>query len=285
LTDERLELINKLREDNKGFSILITEDEMLSATENDTDLSESILDESANGLKLTKLQIPFIWGEDKYPGAYVKIPIKGIYLDAVDLDAEAMYPTSIYTTNNSSDTWIYQVPENIALKYIYERESLIEYIKTNDISMEIYDVINDTFERLSNDEILVFFNEAYEKELVLTEVGAIFIPAHLKEGFYRKLIAEPIGNRKKTKNEMERLKKERGLTKEHPDIMNLNVTQLVLKIIANSVYGFLGYKNSRLFNVIAASAITINCQFLIRVVAMQCKSITENLAKEQESVK
>jgi DNA polymerase elongation subunit (family B) len=281
LTDERLELINKLREDNKGYSILVSEEEMLAATEYDSDLSDSIFTEENKDLRLTKLQIPFIWNEDKYPGAYVKIPIKGIYLNAVDLDAEAMYPTSIYTTNNSSDTWIYQVPENIALKYIYERDDLINYIKNNDLSMEVYDVIEDSFERLKNEEILNFFSEMYDKELVLTEVGAVFIPAHLKEGFYRKLIAEPIGNRKKVKKEMTKLKEEKGLPSSHPDIMNLNVTQLVLKIIANSVYGFLGYKNSRLFNVIAASAITINCQFLIRSVAMQCKEITETITKNQ----
>jgi DNA polymerase elongation subunit (family B) len=277
LTNDRIRLINKLREENKGFAILTSADEI---TDSDDGLSEEIYaseGEIPDEFKLTKLQIPFAWNEDKYPGAYVKIPKKGIYLNVVDFDATSMYPTSIYTTNNSIDTWIYQVPENIALKYIYEREDLINYIKNNDISLEVYDVRADNFKRFTGQEILTLFETIYEKELVLTESGAVFMPAHIKEGFFRKLIAEPISNRQATKRKMKKLKEEGGFGADHPDIINLNVTQLVLKIIANSVYGYLGFRNSRLFNIILATTITINCQFMIRYVAYLCEGIINDV--------
>lgn len=234
LSDERLELITKLREDNKTFSLFSSVEEL---DEYNYDvLSEFNEDEliDRENVKLTKGQIPFIWEPTKYPGAYVKAPRKGIYLNVVDLDAEAMYPTSIYTTNNSADTWVYLIPENIALKYIYEREQLIEYIKNNDkFYMDIYDVINDVFKRFHHLDAIGILDTIYKKELVLVETGAVFIPSHLKEGFFRKLIKYPISERKRVKKDMKQLTESRGLTKDHPDVQNLDITQLVLKIIAN----------------------------------------------------
>ena len=187
-----------------------------------------------------------------------------------------MYPTSIYTTNNSADTWVYLIPENIALKYIYERPQLVEYItNTPKFYMEIYDVVNDVTKRFNHVEALDILKLIYDKELILCETGAVFIPAHIKEGFFRKLIKFPISERKSVKKEMNKLTKTRGLTQDHPDVQNLNVTQLVLKIIANSVYGYLGFRRSRLFNIILASTITINSQFMIRQVAYLCDRMIE----------
>ncbi len=231
LTNERLKVINEIREDNKGFSIFVAADELINE---DTGIVEETYDnEVPANIRLTKTQIPFAWNDDKYPGAYVKVPRKGIYLNVVDFDATSMYPTSIYTTNNSIDTWIYQVPENVALKYIYERPSLIEYIENNPFKMEVYDVRENEFKSFDGAETLALFDTMFEKELVLTESGAVFIPAHIKEGFFRKLIAEPISNRQATKREMKILQKENALTADHPDMINLNVTQLVFKIVAN----------------------------------------------------
>ena len=122
-----INMINKLREENKGFSIFADTNELM---EDDSVTIENLYqDEIPVMTTLNKLQIPFIWNENRFTGAYVKTPKKGIYLNVVDLDASSMYPTSLYITNNSPETWIYQVPENIALKHIYEREDLKNYIK------------------------------------------------------------------------------------------------------------------------------------------------------------
>lgn len=276
LTNERLELINKFREENKGFSILVPADEMYDDI-NETGLLDEVDDIETPPVLLTKLQIPFAWAATKYPGAYVKSPKKGIYLNVVDFDASSMYPTSIYTTNNSADTWIYQMPENIALKYIYEQEDLINYINNNTFKMEVYDVRDDDFKILDGPQTLLFLDKLIKNDIIITETGAIFIPAHIKEGFFRKLISEPISNRQHVKKQMKKLEKELALTADHPDIINLNVTQSVLKIIANSTYGYLGYNKSRLFNIILATTITINCQFMIRYVANECEGIIESI--------
>lgn len=283
LTPERLELIANLREDNKTFS-LFSNVEDLDAYKYDvlSEFTEEDLLDDTN-VRLSKTQIPFIWDSTKYPGAYVKAPKKGIYLNVVDFDGTAMYPTSIYTTNNSADTWMYQIPENVALKYIYEREEFVEYVKSNDkFFMEIYDVNNDIFKRFNNIETLKVLDTIYEKELVMVETGAVFIPAHIKEGFFRKLIKYPISERQRVRKEAKVLVESRGLTSDHPDILNLHITQLVLKIIANSVYGYLGFRRSRLFNIILASSITMNSQFMIRYVGYHCDGIIKNINKQME---
>jgi len=286
LHQERLDLITALRENNKTFT-LFSNVEDLDNHRYDiiSEFTEEDLEDKQH-VKLTKAQIPFIWDAAKYPGAYVKIPRKGIYLNVVDLDATGMYPTSIYTTNNSADTWIYLIPENIALKYIYERDDLIQYISSNEnFYMEVYDVVNDVFKKFIHTDAITLLETIYKKDLVLVETGAVFIPAHIKEGFFRKLIKYPISERKKVKKQMKVLAETRGLTKDHPDIKNLDITQTVLKIIANSVYGYLGFRKSRLFNIILASSITVNCQFMIRYVAYNCETIMKkNVDKHNESI-
>lgn len=280
LNDSRLELIQKLREDNKTFSLFTNEEELNKVKYNiyndltDNDLKETDL----NNIKLSKGQFPFIWNYDKYPGAYVKIPDKGIHLNVIDFDASSMYPSSIYSTNNGCDTWIYQVPENLALLYLYERENFISFVTDNEnLVIEIYDVVNDTFKKFKHLEIIEIFQKIYEKELVLTETGAVFLPAHIKESFFRKLIRFPISDRQSVKKEMSKKIKDEGLLSSDPEILNLNITQLVDKIIANSVYGYLGFRRSRLFNIILATTITMNCQFMIRYVAINSSEIIKNV--------
>jgi DNA polymerase elongation subunit (family B) len=85
LSDARIESINKIREENKTFSIFIDSNEVLS--EDSGILSDSFIDEIPDEIQLSKLQVPFAWNEDKYPGAYVKKPKKGIYRNVVDFDA------------------------------------------------------------------------------------------------------------------------------------------------------------------------------------------------------
>ena len=240
LNDSRLDLIQKLREDNKTFSLFTNEEELNEVKYNIyNDLTEKDLENTdLNNIKLTKGQFPFIWNHDKYPGAYVKNPDKGIHLNVIDFDAEAMYPSSIYSTNNGCDTWIYQVPENLALLYLYERENFMTFVKDNEnLTIEIYDVLNDTFKKFKHVEIIEIFKKVYEKELVLTEAGAIFLPAHIKESFFRKLIRFPISDRQSIKKEMNKKIKEQGLLSDDPEILNLNVSQLVDKIIANCFTG------------------------------------------------
>ena len=150
----------------------------------------------------------------------------------------SMYPSSIYSTNNGCDSWIYQVPENLALLYLYERENFYTFINENEnLTIEIYDVINDKFKQFKHLEIIEIFDKIFEKELVLTETGAVFIPAHIEESFFRKLIKFPILDRQAIKKEMSNKIKNEGLLSDDPEIINLNITQLVDKIIANCFTG------------------------------------------------
>jgi DNA polymerase elongation subunit (family B) len=280
LNDSRLELIQKLRESNKTFSLFTNEEELNEIKYNIyNDLTEEDLKKvDLTNIKLTKGQFPFIWDSDKYPGGYVKVPNKGIHLNVLDFDATAMYPSSIYSTNNGCNTWVYQVPENLALLYLYERDNFITFVKSNEnLVIEIYDILNDVFKKFKHTEIIEVFKKMFEKELVLTETGAVFLPAHIKESFFRKLIIYPISDRQSIKAEMQKKIKEDGLMADDPEILNLNISQLVDKIIANSIYGYLGFRKSRLFNIILATTITMNCQFMIRYVAINSSKIIENI--------
>lgn len=294
LSNNRLAQIEKLREKYKGYSICVTEKDIQTFTEGNetengdiTEISNDGIDKINDNDLLNKIQIPFIYKKDKYPGAYVKIPVKGIYVNIVDLDAQAMYPTTLYTTNCSCDTWRYQIPENIALKFIYEQDALFKYLKESNFDIDIYDVPQDKFHTIHCTEVINFFDNMNLQELVITETGAIFVPAHKKVGFFRQLITHPIKNRIKVKGEMENLSKELRLTADDPQIQQLNIEQLVLKITANSVYGFTGFRRSRLFNIILATTITIHSQFLIRYVSYYCddviKSTNKKLAKGEQN--
>lgn len=281
LSDQRLEFIKSLREKHKSFSLFVTDDD-LKDLDNKTfeTIIEDVLDcdiedyENKNiNVNLSKAQFPFLWDDIKYPGAYVKSPKKGIYRNIIDFDAKALYPSCIYATNNSCDTWIYQIPENLALLFLYERDNFYKFIEENkNVNIEIYDVFNDELIKVNNNIIKVFEN-IIKKELVITEIGAVFIPAHIHEGFYRKLINLPISERDKVR--AEKKKKELELPKGSSELINLEVNQLVDKRMANSIYGFLGYHRSRLFNVILASSITLFGQFLIRYTGMNSDKIVK----------
>lgn len=266
LSTKRLENIEVLREKYKGYSICVTQDDIdsISNTLTDDDVNEDTI---LINDKLDKLDISFLFKQDKYPGAYVKTPKKGVYTNVVDLDAESMYPTSIYTTNCSPDTWVYLIPENIALKYIYERDGLIKYLSESDFQIDIYDVLADKYHNVNCYDMIKLFDKINNNELVITEMGTIFIPAHIKVGFFRELITEPIAERRAVRKKISELEKSITDTDDRSVIQSLNINQLVLKILANSVYGFVGFRRSRVFNILIASTITINCQFLIRYVA------------------
>ena len=114
----------------------------------------------------------------------------------------------------------------------------------------------------------------------MTETGAMFLPAHIKEGFFRKLISDPIKNRKAVRKELDRKIEEESLTAGDPTIINLNSAQLAYKKIGNSCYGFIGSSTSRVFNIILAATVTVSSQFLIRFVAQKCdKILQENFEK------
>jgi intein/homing endonuclease len=158
----------------------------------------------------------------------------------------SMYPSSIYSTNNGCDSWVYQVPENLALLYLYEREKFYLFVNENEnLTIEIYDVINDKFKQFKHFEIIEIFDKIFEKELVLTETGAVFIPAHIEESFFRKLIKFPISDRQVIKKEMNDKIKNEGLLSDDPEIINLNITQLVDKIIANCFTGDTDFINTK----------------------------------------
>lgn len=188
-----------------------------------------------------------------YEGAYVKDPIPGMHNWVVSFDATSLYPSIIQAFNISPET-------------------LVEVDGTREVPIEWYlkgqqEIPDDGNSHCIN--------------------GATFTKE--KEGVFVSTIDFYMALRKKTKNEMLAKKQQaqelkeakKDKSKEYKALKNeiayLDVKQLAVKILLNSLYGASGTQYFRYYNVDIARAITLNGQFIIRSVG---ESIDRELNKK-----
>jgi DNA polymerase elongation subunit (family B) len=177
-----------------------------------------------------------------YEGAYVKDPIVGLHNWIVSFDATSLYPSIIQTWNISPET-------------------LVDVDNTREVPIEWYlrgeqEIPNDGNSHCIN--------------------GAVFTKE--KQGVFVSTIDFYMDLRKSTKKLMLQKKQEAQIlkdsnkdkSKEYKDLKNeiayLDVKQLAVKILLNSLYGSLGTPYFRYYNIDMARAITMNGQFIIRSV-------------------
>ena len=173
-----------------------------------------------------------------YEGAYVKDPITGFHNWIVSFDATSLYPSIMQTWNISPETLV---------KVDAEQEFPIESFLKGDVE-------------IPDDGLAHCVN------------GAMFTKE--KQGVFVSTIDFYMALRKKTKKEM--LEKEQEVqnvkkdTKQYRELKNeiayLDVKQLAVKILLNSLYGASGTPYFRYYNIDIARAITLNGQLIIRSV-------------------
>ena len=191
--------------------------------------------------------------KQKLEGAFVRMPIKGIYEWSCDLDATQLYPSIFARFNLSIDTYIGIIDERVAYEFIYKRE---EFLKGSDINLE-GKFSNKDFSRKDFEKFII------ENKYIITICGTIF-KSHEEEKSLLFDIATILGNeRKNAKNKM-------FDNKDNPSLYaRYNNEQMTYKVIMNSIYGAMCNEYFRFFNFNIAKTITSTGRELVKLAACQ----------------
>jgi DNA polymerase elongation subunit (family B) len=186
--------------------------------------------------------------DGKNPGAYVAEPKNGFKESLVSFDANSLYPNVMISLNLSPETKIGRVE------------------KTGDNEVTIQHVSGKQFQ-LTRDKFAQFVKQ---EELALTKAGFLFtqkkqgvIPEFLDYYYKQRVVIKTELYDVKTK--LQTLKK--GTT-EYRDMYfeyeRLNTKQMVIKILINSCYGYMGNKQAPIGDDDIASSVTLTGQAVIK---------------------
>ena len=176
-----------------------------------------------------------------YKGAYVRPPIRGIYINTLCIDFASLYPSIISAYNLCYTTL---VPEELHSEvddadcHVFEFDEEFEKGKMGKKSDE-----EETGGLIGKDLVIEETKKGKKKkqkkvkEMVKFHYKFKFYKKHVKEGLLPQLVNRLVSSRKAVKKMMNAEKEANGETL----LYNiLNKRQLALKVSSNSVYGFLG---------------------------------------------
>lgn len=201
---------------------------------------------------------------DTFEGAFVKEPITGIHSYIVDFDFTSLYPSIIRTLNIGVNTFCMKLNDyKMGYNLVYNQDKLPEQIEV---------VINP----VDNPEILLvkkedLLNKIKESDLIYSINGCFFKKNEIS--FYSDILAGLIQSRKDYKNKMFKAKESKDEDREQL----YNIRQLVYKVLANSLYGILGNKVFRFFNIDCARTITLTGQEFIKSSIIEADKYVEFL--------
>lgn len=191
--------------------------------------------------KLYGINIDTIYG---YPGAFNK-SFRGVSDEIIDLDFFSMYPVIIYSLNISIETAKFLAPMKLNILKVYDRNLYVEFVNSlPKQQIMIYDLKKDSFHQLGVEALDKF---VYTKNHIVANSGMIF---DKNPGFIPSMCAHFLEVRAKYKSMM---KSEADPVKKG----KYNIFQLLYKVYNNSIYGYMGYKYSVLFNRLLVSSVTI----------------------------
>ena len=167
----------------------------------------------------------------EYPGGYVKAPMVGKHNWVVSFDLNSLYPHLIMQYNMSPETVLDEVTPGINVDYCLNNKA-VDWCTT--------------------DTSIAANGSHYSKE---------------KRGVIPSIIDTLYSERKVIKNDMLKAKQESQKDKSFrlvKKISNLNNQQMAIKILMNSLYGALGNRFFRYYDLRVAEGITLSGQLSIR---------------------
>jgi DNA polymerase elongation subunit (family B) len=171
----------------------------------------------------------------EYPGGYVKDPVIGRHEWVVSFDLNSLYPMAIVQYNMS--------PETIVTSCPYSMPNDVDfYLKGTTIPKEIKDL-----------------------NYAVAANGVMFRKD--KQGFLPEIIETYYAERKVIKKNMIGVKQKYEATHDESlkrEMNQLDNSQMAIKILMNSLYGALGNKYFRYFDIRIAEGITLSGQLSIR---------------------
>jgi DNA polymerase elongation subunit (family B) len=192
---------------------------------------------------------------EKFIGAYVKDPILGLHRYVASFDVEGLYPSLIVQYNISPETYCGKIDQKFSIE----------------------DLLGGA---LNNPKIQEFLKE---KNYALTANGCLWDRS--TEGVFPRLIVRMMAERKQYKKLM--LDAQREYEKNPSNelkntISKYNNLQMARKILLNSLYGALGNKYFRWFEIEFAEAVTTTGQLAIRWIEQNVNSFVNKLCGENK---
>lgn len=202
---------------------------------------------------------------EKYEGAYVKPPIPGLYNWVASYDVNSEYPSVIMGSNISPET-------------IVEPESYTDNMRN---------VLNQSVDVDRLLASLIDTSAIKDDNVTLTANGQFF--RRDKQGFMPEMVEKMFADRKRYKKEM--LDAEAAYENENDPakkkelknkIARFNNLQLSKKVSLNSLYGAMGSKYFRFFDLRQAVAVTTTGQLSIRWVEKRINAYLNKVLKAND---
>jgi uracil-DNA glycosylase family 4 len=209
--------------------------------------------------------------DEKFEGAYVQSPLTGVHDYVVDFDFTSLYPSIILTYNIGVNTFVMKLKDyTLGYDLVYNPDKLPEQIEV---------IIDPIFEKknmmVTRDQLL---EKIKSNNLTYTINGCFYKPHEKTVSFYSEILEGLLGSRKDYKKKMFDAISESDKNKE-----NLYDTrQLVYKTLANALYGILGNKVFRFFNIDCARSITLSGQEAIKNVMISAENYLESKKNNKE---
>ncbi len=187
-------------------------------------------------------------GTGKNPGAYVAEPKSGFKNNIVSFDANSLYPNVMISLNLSPETKVGRVEKN------------------SNGNINIYHVSGKCIE-LTPDKFATFIKT---EECSLTKANFLF--TQKKKGIIPEFLDYYYNERVKIREELFKVKQKlASLKKDDADytslkyeVERLNTKQMVIKILINSAYGYMGNKQAPIGDDDIASSVTLTGQAIIK---------------------
>lgn len=200
-----------------------------------------------------------------YVGAYVKVPIPGLYEWLFSIDATSLYPSIIRTLKISPESKVGKIVEwrDFTLTKQFINDGNVKMLSNSDNTFDyLPDDVKLTFENKNKETIVVdkqkFRQIMSENDLAIASNGVMYaknrinaIPNILTEWFNLRLSYRALA-------------KEGTKSGDNDKYEYYNNRQQVIKILLNSVYGVLGMPGFRFYDLDNAEAITLTGQEVIK---------------------
>ena len=185
----------------------------------------------------------------QYPGAYVFEPIPGVYDWVTDFDFASLYPSLMITYNIGINSFVMKTKDPyIGYDLTYNPEKLPPQI---DIILD--PLYSEKAIKITPKQLL---DKIKESNLVFTVNGCFFKPHKQEFSVFGEVVDLLMNSRKEYKTKMFD-----AVVAKNKDLESFYSTrQLVYKVLANTLYGVIGNKAFRFFNLSLASAITLSGQ-------------------------
>jgi len=210
---------------------------------------------------------------EKFEGAFVKEPIKGLHQYIVDFDFTSLYPSLIRTYNIGINTFMFKTTDpQIGYYLSYDRNNLPNKIEI------IVDPFYSQESHVITKEKLIDLVE--NKKLIHTINGCFFLPHEQEISYYSQILEDLLKSRKIYKNKMFE-----AMTVGDKDKESLyDIKQKVYKVLANSIYGILGNNYFRFFNIDCAKSITYSGKEVTKTSILYADKKVESFYKENVSI-